>query len=755
MSKPHRISGTSLHKMSPSAPKIIQVALPVPLRRTFDYLPKPNISDHLLTPGTRVKVPFGNRQLIGVIVGHTTHSDFDETRLKPLIAVLDDEAAIPSTILSLCQWATDYYHHYTGEVHGHALPTVLRKKDDSWKITQTRWQLTQKGRLIGLEQLNRAKRQQEALSTLREHPNGLHQPILRGLGIQPATLKSLEAKDLIEQQEDTQNHRITWQNLESTLAESPLTLNDEQAHALTAINKCEGFHPYLLEGVTGSGKTEVYLQAIDQCLKQGKQALVLVPEIGLTPQTLHRFQNRFAVPVVSFHSHLSERERLSSWRKARDGSAAIIIGTRSALFTPIKSLGLIIIDEEHDLSYKQQEGFRYNARDLAIIRAKIESTPIVLGSATPTLETLLNAQSGRYEHLTLNRRAGSAVPARFRVLDIRQKILTYGLAPELISTIQQHMDAQQQVLVFINRRGYAPILMCHDCGWIKECPHCDHRMTCHAQPPHVHCHHCNHQSHIPRTCENCSSTDLRPIGLGTERLEDNLKELFPKQTVIRIDRDTTQRKHALSEHLKVIHSGKPCILVGTQMLAKGHHFPNVTLVAVCDIDAGLFAADFRATEHTAQLLIQVAGRSGRGDKPGEVLIQTHQPDHPLLRTLLEKNYHRFAQELMTERRMLGMPPYGYLALLRADSTDEQAASQFLTTTESYMRALANAATVEIWGPAPALMPRKARRYRYQLMFRSESRPALQQVLKALTQWLSEFKNHSIKWSIDVDPVTLD
>lgn len=732
---------------------IVQVALPVPLRRTFDYIPKPDMAINLLTPGTRVKVPFGKRQLIGLIVSLKPHSDFGDDNLKTITALLDEEAAVTEPLFSLCKWAADYYHHPLGEVLSHALPVLLRNQEDSWETISIRWQLTQKGRLIGLDQLARAKRQIQALEILRNHEAGLHQPMLKGFDVQTSTLNALEKKGLVQQhlERPTTEH---WHK-ERVLAESPLTLNDEQQHALQPIIASKGFRTFLLEGVTGSGKTEVYLQAIHHCLQQGKQALVLVPEIGLTPQTLYRFQNRFAVPVVSFHSNLTDKERLISWRKMRKGEAAVLLGTRSALFSAAENLGLIIVDEEHDLSYKQQEGFRYNARDLAIIRAKTENIPIVLGSATPTLETLQNARSGRYEHLTLSQRAGNAVPPQFRVLDIRRKALTHGLAPELISEMEARLKAGHQVLVFINRRGYAPVLMCHDCGWFKECPHCDHRMTCHANPAHLHCHHCNHQSAVPKHCGHCKSTDLRPIGMGTERLEDNLKSLFTKHPVIRIDRDTTQRKHALAKHLEKVNSGQPCILVGTQMLAKGHHFPKVTLVAVCDIDAGLFAADFRATEHTAQLLVQVAGRAGRGDDKGLVFLQTHQPGHPLLQTLLSDGYNAFATELGDERKLMGMPPYGYLALLRAESVEPNQASQFLQQVEIWVRNLAQELRVEVWGPAPALMPKRARRFRFQLMFRAEQRGPLQHLLSVLTKHVEENVSHRLKWSVDIDPVTLD
>ena len=739
--------------LNPSSHTIVQVALPVPLRRQFDYLPPADMAVSDLVPGRRVKVPFGKRQVIGVVVGLAPHSSFGDNKLKTISALLDDDAALTGPVMRLCRWAADYYQHPLGDVFATALPNLLRTLDGSWEERAVRWQLTQKGRLLGLEQLGRAKRQQEAVKLLREHADGLHQKMLQGFGIPTDVLKALATKGLVEQHEDGPRYRH-WQQ-ERILAESPLTLNEEQQSALNQIRAEPGFRTLLLDGVTGSGKTEVYLQAITHCLQQGRQALVLVPEIGLTPQTLHRFQQRFAVPVTGFHSNLTDRERLQNWRKARNGEAAILIGTRSALFTPMENLGLIIIDEEHDQSYKQQEGFRYNARDLAIMRAKIEDVPIVLGSATPSLESLHNARGGRYLHLQLTRRAGKAEPPRFRVLDIRQKTLTHGMAPELLDAIKQTLQGGMQVMVFINRRGYAPVLMCHDCGWFRECPHCDHRMTCHANPPHLHCHHCNYQCGIPRHCEHCKSTDLRPVGMGTERLEDNLGTLFPKFPVIRIDRDTTQRKTAMAQHLERVQQGQPCILVGTQMLAKGHHFPKLALVAVCDIDAGLFAADFRATEHTAQLLMQVAGRAGRGDDKGLVLLQTHQPSHPLLQTLLTEGYGRFATELISERRLLGMPPYGYLALLRAESTEPQKASQFLQQISKWLEPATQSSQVEVWGPAPALMPRKARRFRYQLMLRSDQRPALQQLLKVLVQHVEASAGHQLRWSLDVDPTSLD
>ncbi len=732
---------------------IVKVALPVPLRKVFDYTVPANVAPSDLQAGTRVQVPFGKRTLIGIVQGVTQDSAIELTALKSIKEVLDDCPALTPEIMALCNWAAQYYHHPIGEVYSQAIPTLLRNQNIPMLAKSVRWQLTQKGRLLGLEQLNRAKKQQEALAFLREHPVGLHEPILKSFNITQAIIKALHEKGLIEPHEETTSH--PQRQADNCLAETPLSLNPEQARAVNQINQTQTFQVLALEGITGSGKTEVYLHAIEHCLRRNRQALVLVPEIGLTPQTINHFKRRFNAPVVSLHSNLSDKERLDSWNRSRLGGAAVIIGTRSALFTATQNLGLIVVDEEHDLSYKQQEGFRFNARDLAIIRAQQENIPVVLGSATPSLETSQNAQLKRYQHLYLSQRAGQASTPKFRIQDIRQKALTHGLSPELLKEIKDCLRKEQQALVFINRRGFSPVLMCHDCGWLKECPHCEHRMTLHNSPPHLHCHHCNYQLRPPKHCAQCKSTDLRPIGMGTERLEENLSQLFPDTAVIRIDRDSTQRKYAMQQHLARINSGEPCILVGTQMLAKGHHFPKVTLVAICDLDSGLFSADFRATEHTAQLLMQVAGRAGRGSEQGVVFLQTHQPDHPMFQVLLQHSYHEFAKQLIIERKCLGMPPFGHIALLKSESITPSAAENFLHQVEKWLAATASALGVELWGPAPALMPKKAGRYRFQILFKAQTRRQLHQLLTPLVTHLDNQNERQVRWNLDIDPVTLD
>lgn len=457
-----------------------------------------------------------------------------------------------------------------------------------------------------------------------------------------------------------------------------MPLNPEQRAAFEAVRASHGgFHCFLLAGVTGSGKTEVYLQLIRETLAAGRQALVLIPEINLGPQTLARFERRFNARIALLHSALTDRERLDAWLAARDGEADIVIGTRSALFTPLKRPGLIIVDEEHDASYKQQDGLRYHARDLALVRARLENVPILLGSATPALESLHNAQAGRYGLLRLTQRAGGAHPPKFIRLDVKSMPLDAGLSRPLQQAIGDTLAAGQQVLVFLNRRGFAPTLLCHDCGWISQCPRCDARMTVHQGSGELRCHHCDHRQRPPMNCPQCGKLDLRPLGAGTERAEERLRILFPNHPVLRIDRDSTSRKHAMRDLFATINSGEPCILVGTQMLAKGHHFPRVTLVAILDADGGLFSADFRASERMAQQIVQVAGRAGRAEEPGRVLIQTHLADHPLLVQLTEDGYFAFAEQALSERRAAGLPPFAHLALLRAEAHKPGQAEAFL------------------------------------------------------------------------------
>jgi primosomal protein N' (replication factor Y) len=541
----------------------------------------------------------------------------------------------------------------------------------------------------------------------------------------------------------------------SQRAPAPLpgpTPNAEQQAAVDALAASTGFTPLLLDGVTGSGKTEVYLQAIADCLARGRQALVLVPEIGLTPQTLARFRARLGVPVHALHSGLNDGERARVWAAAWRGEARVIVGTRSAVFTPMPDAGLIVVDEEHDGSYKQQDGIRYHARDFALVRAKALDIPVLLGSATPSLESLHNARSGRYLHLRLTARAGAAQPPTVRVLDVRKRPLQAGLSPELLAAIRAALDAGGQVLVFKNRRGYAPVLLCHDCGWSAQCRRCDAAMTVHAGGRRLQCHHCGARQAAPNACPDCGGLALQPQGVGTERLEEVLSGIFDDVPVLRVDRGSTQRRDALAALLGEL-GDRPGILVGTQMLAKGHDLPNLTLVAVVGIDEGLFSADFRAGEKLAQLLIQVAGRAGRAARRGEVVLQTHHPEHPLLQTLIAGGYHAFAEAELAQREAAEFPPFAHLALLRAEAQHAEPPQAFLQAAKAALRD-ADAQLV-LQGPLPAPMPKRAGYQRAQLLLSSPRRGALHAAIEsALPAIHASPDARKVRWSLDVDPVDL-
>lgn len=534
--------------------------------------------------------------------------------------------------------------------------------------------------------------------------------------------------------------------------QTPLQLNEEQQHALTAILDSQNkFNVFLIDGVTGSGKTEVYLHAIDAMLQAGKQTLVLVPEISLTPQTIARFRSRFPVPIAALHSSLSDGERMSAWLAARDGEAKIVIGTRSAIFTPFKNLGLMIVDEEHDPSFKQQERFRYHARDMAVMRANKNNIPIVLGSATPSLESLLNAERGRYQLLNLPVRAGGAKMPTFKLIDVRQKKLEEGLSDELMTAMREQLQNGNQVMLFLNRRGFAPVLFCGQCGWFAGCKRCDARLVYHRSPKELRCHHCDARMKLPEACDDCGDTHIEPIGLGTQRVEEILHAQFPDIPVIRVDRDSINSKDALQEKLAQIHQEQPSILLGTQMLAKGHHFPQVTLVGIIDADSGLFSADFRAAEQMGQLLMQVAGRAGRAEKPGAVMIQTRCPDHQHLQTLIHAGYPAFARSLMAERSQFVLPPYSYCAVFRAEAYSDKTAGNFLDKIREMSRAFSGA--VSIFGPVPAMMAKKKGLHCQHLVIKSEQRKSLQNYLHQLLQKLEELPAKStVKWVLDVDPV---
>ena len=726
---------------------IVRVALAVPLPRFFDYLYPPD-----LTPivGGRVLVPFGSQKRVGIVVDLPASSDVAKEKLKPIIDVLDAESLFNSTTWDWLAWSANYYRAALGDVLFQALPVKLRNGESAVKNDRTFWRITDLGKqALESGELKRAKKQIEALNLL------LTQDLEKGNNeISSAIWSALKGKDYVEEI-IVSTEQKSWQQ---ALGDNPLvnldnrlTLNKQQALAFSQLLFQEGFNVWLLEGVTGSGKTEIYLQYIEEVLKKGKQVLVLVPEIGLTPQTVRRFQARFNVEIDVLHSNLNDTQRLNVWERARTGQSAIVIGTRSALFTQFSDLGLIILDEEHDGSFKQQDGWRYHARDLGVVLAQKLNIPILLGSATPSLESVNNVQNGKYHHLVLSKRAGNATALRQFVIDLKHQRIQNGLSEPLLQRMQEHLEKGNQVLLFLNRRGFAPVLLCHECGWIDECHHCEKPYTYHQHQRVLRCHHCGAQKTVPMQCGHCGSTHLVTTGLGTEQLEETLKARFPQYNIARIDRDSTARKGKLEGYLEDIQQGKSQILIGTQMLAKGHHFPNVTLVALVNVDNALFSLDFRAEERLAQLYVQVAGRSGRAEKQGEVVLQTHYPDHPLLTTLLEKGYQAFAEETLKLRHNMGLPPFSFQALFKAQCRHSEEAENALSQLASFFYEQ-KIEGLQVLGPIPAPFSKKAGQYRWQLLLQHASRKQLQAALSRYSPEL--IKSSQVRLILDVDPLDL-
>ena len=726
----------------------IRVAVPVYLYDCFDYSLTAE-QYHQAEVGARVAVSFGRQNVVGVIVEKLTDEKPLDLgfKLKAITELLDDNAILDAKVLSLLTWSAQYYQFPIGEVMHAALPSFLRQ-GKPYNLLARMWKLIDDH---AEDKLKRSEKQQDAYKILKLHPTGTSENILNLAGIETATLKALEKKQITQCILEAQDFKPQVM----TLAQMPLTPNDEQKRAIQNILKARhSYHAFLLDGLTGSGKTEVYLQVMQEVLKQGKQVLVLVPEIGLTPQTVSRFQSRFHCHIALLHSGLNDSKRLQAWQSAQTGKASIVIGTRSAIYTPLPHLGLIVLDEEHDLSFKQQEGFRYHARDVALYRAHLENCPIILGSATPSIDSYALVEQGKMTRLELDQRAGVAVMPKMHVIDLKVAQKQNGISQQLIHEVQKRLDKKEQVLIFLNRRGYAPVLICESCGWQAKCPHCDANFTVHRQPyQHLHCHHCGTIHRMPEHCPQCQHTELKPIGLGTAKVEENLQALFPNFDVIRVDRDSTSRVGSWQKIYNKIQKSEPIILLGTQMLAKGHHFPYVTLVAILDIDSGLLSVDFRATERTAQLIIQVAGRAGRGEKKGEVYLQTLRPDHPLLNTLLESGYRSFAKQTLKERKAAWMPPYRYAALLRCESKDQEVNQSFL---QEHAQALRQASenSIDIWGPIPAPMERKAGRYQAHMVLLSKDRARMHFYIRQWWQNVWHNKPHGMKLSLDIDPQEL-
>ena len=748
---------------------LVQVALPVPLYRVFDYGVPADLS--LPKIGSRVEVSFGRQTLIGIVIAHIAQADSDVpvSKLKTINQCLDDEPIVDSAMLRLAYWLARYYHYPLGDVLAVMLPSLVRQ-GKPLDLLITHWRILP--HVTDADFHANAVKQKQQFDMLKLHgERGASEDVLLLEGMQRSFLKTLEDKGLIERYIE---HKSAPKPV--SLAKMPLDLNDEQQQAvatITAAHSAEQYKGVLLNGITGSGKTEVYLQAMQAVLEAGKQVLILVPEIGLTPQTRARFASRFAAQIVLLHSGMTNTYRLQGWQDCRTGHAQIIIGTRSAVLYPFANLGLIIVDEAHDSSYKQQDTLRYHASDVALYRGLQYKIPVVLGTATPTLEHLKLVADGKLIECQLTTRPGSAKPATMQLIDARLQTTHQqtaddganydtGLTDDLIKAIRQTLEAGEQVLIFLNRRGYAPVLLCEACGWQADCPRCDAHLTVHysrqnQSHSYLKCHHCDWQAYIPSSCPDCASQNLDTKGMGTTRLSENLHALFANpQTskiqypIIQIDRDTTRRKDSWENIYQRINEGKPAILVGTQMVAKGHHFPNVTLVCLPNADRGFLSADFRSPEHTAQLMIQVAGRAGRGDKAGRVLIQTLQPDNPLLLKLVKDGYHSFAQSLLQERKMMGLPPYSHAALVRCEGKTLAATTQALKDAVAH---LPTGHKLAVLGPIDAPMSKKNSRYHSQLLLLAKERAQLHHILKLWWQPVLALPSAKyLKLTLDIDPV---
>lgn len=720
---------------------IIRVALDVPLSTLFDYV----VSEKTrLEIGQRVIVPFGHKQVLGVAMEWVASSELAADRIKPVSQVLDDVPPLPEELLTLLRFTSDYYHHPLGMTVLAALPTRLRALEPVTMKQALNYTLSADGRALDLTTLpKRRVVQQRILQALREAPlSGVQ---LRSLSPSaPAALKTLLEAGWVETCVPQQRSTHTFCDAHA--------LTDEQRLAFDAVARQQGYGCFLLHGITGSGKTEVYVHLMHEMLQRGGQVLLLVPEINLTPQLENYFRSRFPdVEIASLHSGLADGERALHWLKAQSGEARIVLGTRLAVFTPLPKLSMILVDEEHDPSFKQQDGLRYSARDVAIFRANQRGVPIVLGSATPSLESWYNAQSGRYQLLKLTQRA--VLPATLpvvRCFDITKLPLHEGLSEPLLTAIEARLQRKEQSLIFINRRGYAPVLMCTACGWLSECKHCAGKLVLHLKDRTLRCHHCGFQQRVPHACPTCGDADLKPVGIGTQRLEETLQARFPEARILRVDRDSTRNKGAWSAMRKKIHDGEADILIGTQMLAKGHDFPNLTLVGVISPDGALYSADFRASEKLFAQLTQVGGRAGRADKAGEVIVQTAFPNHPLFQALRAHDYDIWAQTLLAERQMAGFPPFVYQVLLSAEGKQLGEVNAFLQQARSAAKELQM--PVEIYGVVPAAMPKRANHHRAQLLVQSDKRKALQEFLRAWKPTLDALPSQKLRWVVDVDPM---
>ncbi|MDX1374445.1 MAG: primosomal protein N' [Burkholderiales bacterium] len=727
---------------------VLRVALDVPLPTLFDYLPDPGVDASV---GDRVVVPFGTRHRIGVVIEQGADTALPPEKLRSIEGVLDDAPRLDGQWLALMQFLAGYYQRPLGETVVASLPPRLRALRPLPRVSNPVYRLS----ASAPAERPRGPRQQALLDALRDGP--LAEDALLGTDPKARALARPALRRLLESgwvesapavSDDAWGTRLVCEH----------SLNDEQTAACDGIRAALGrYEAFLLHGVTGSGKTEIYLHLIAEVLARGAQALVLVPEISLTPQLEARFRRAFPeTSLVVMHSGLEESTRTAAWIAAARGKAAIVLGTRLAALAPMPGLGLVVIDEEHDTSFKQQEGLRYSGRDAAVYRARLAGCPVVLGTATPALETWFNSEAGRYRRITLSARAApGAVLPRVRMLDLAREPLEHGIAQTMLAAIEARLARGEQSLVFINRRGYAPVLACPACGWAAGCTRCTAHLVLHATDRRLHCHHCGAEEPVPRACPVCGNVDLRPLGRGTQRVEETLAARFPSARIARIDRDTARRRETLTRTLEAIARGAADILVGTQLLAKGHDFPGLTLVGVLNADTALLSTDYRAAERLFATLAQVAGRAGRRERPGEVMVQTRYPRHALFDALARHDYAGFAVSQLDERRTAGFPPYVSEAVLRAEAPRLDTAMTFLRFALEQAGAPAE---VVVYDPVPQLLTRRAGLERAKLLVQSASRTRLQSFLGAWSAQLIAAPAplaRRVRWHLDVDPIEFD
>jgi len=744
----------TLSIFEPRTEHIISVAVPVPLRQSFDFLVPIVGPEKQIKPcvGARVKVPFGARKLVGVIQAVKSGSDYPENKLKTAIEILDECSLFDESLWSTLLWLSRYYLAPVGEVMGAALPVVLRQGSELMPKSKKTWALTDHGRSSALDELNRAPLQLAILKRFMQGNLLTADDFKETASSWRQAINALIEKGWVE--ETHTEPRLAQVELST---QNTITLTEQQQRAVDAIRESlalNRFSATLLHGVTGSGKTEVYFSAIESVLAKQQQVLLMVPEIGLTPQLITRVERRFSQPVVVMHSGLNDTERHNAWWHAKQGNAKIIIGTRSSVFSSFADLGLIIIDEEHDGSFKQQDGVRYQARDVAIYRAKQQDIPIMLGSATPSLETVVNAESGRYSLLRLSERATNVALPKIELIDLNMQPSSDGLSPAMLEAIKATLANDKQVMLFLNRRGYAPVLYCKDCKQTAKCHRCDSHLTLHRRVNRMRCHHCGYEGQLQTHCASCQSEEMVDVGEGTQRVEDAIALRFPQASLLRIDRDSTSRKGELAEVLEQARSGAADILVGTQLITKGHDFPNVGMVGILDADQGLYSTDFRASEALFQQILQVSGRAGRRGDVGRVFIQTHFPDNPFFAKVINHDFIGFSKSLIEERKAAQFPPFGFFALLRAESPHQAQALQFLRKARHDMQPLDG---VRLMDAVPAPMERRAGKFRAQLLLCSNQRSALNHTLAL---WLHEISTNkeskklanSVRWSLDIDPL---